>query len=273
MTPVRVVTPGGNAILPLRMVSAGTGESVEIVLYVIGELRFEMPDFTQVSVGASDLVWDFEKNDSNYLELRRQALARDIGFNYLTTFVDVGAFWKPYSSGGGSIFHRVGTRFLDNFADLYFAQALANDGLPEEPSCPTIANSLGISNSLVRENPGPSELDDSLFACREYTDIAAAMIGMHPSRVWLTRLELDLPREALAMDCLVTASATQTRASHLLAAQRAKNVPDSCEAFPQNRVSSSRPNPTRPWLFAIGLGWALLLRKRGTRVAAGGPQG
>jgi hypothetical protein len=84
-----------------------------------------------------------------------------------------------------------------------------------------------------------------------------------------TRLELDLPRDALAMDCLVTASATQATVSHLPAARRAKNVPDSCEAVPQSPVASSRPKPTRPWLFAVGLAFALVLRKRGTRVTPG----
>jgi hypothetical protein len=269
MTPVRVVTPGGDAILPLRMVAAGTGESVEIVLYVIGELRFEMPDFTQVAVNAGDLVWDFGTNNSNYLELRRQALARDIGFNYLTTFSNRGAFWESYSTSNGTIFHRVGTQFLTTFADLYFAQARFNDRLPEQPACPSILNLLQ-SNFLVRAEPAANELDDAAFTCGEYSDISAAMIGMHPSRVWLTRLELDLPREALAMDCLVTASPTQTEISHLPVARRSKNVPNGCDAVPQSRVSFSgpyrtRPNPTRHWLFAVGLGCALLLRKRGTR--------
>jgi hypothetical protein len=220
-----------------------------------------MPDFTHVSVDRSDLVWDFKKNDSNYVELRRQALARDIRFNYLTTFADLGAFGKSYNSATGPILHRVGTRVLGNLADLYFAQALANDRLPEEPACPPIFNSLS-SDLLVCEDPGPNELDDLPFVCRDYSDIAAAMIGMHPARTWLTRLELDLPREALAMDCLLSASATQTSISHLLEARRAKNVPESCEAVPQSRVSSSsRPNPTRSWLFAVGVGCALILRR------------
>jgi hypothetical protein len=44
MTPVRVITPGGDPLLPLRMVAAGTLETVDIVLYVIASSRSDMPD-------------------------------------------------------------------------------------------------------------------------------------------------------------------------------------------------------------------------------------
>jgi len=75
MQPVRVITPNGPPILPLRMVAAGAAESVDIVLYVIGDRRFAMPDFTEVTVEASDISYDFAQSSSNYLELRQQALS------------------------------------------------------------------------------------------------------------------------------------------------------------------------------------------------------
>jgi hypothetical protein len=36
--------------------------------------------------------------------------------------------------------------------------------------------------------------------CDGFSDIAAAMIGMHPDTVWVTRLESNLPRASLAAD-------------------------------------------------------------------------
>ena len=50
---------------------------------------------------------------------------------------------------------------------------------------------------------GPNELGSSALVCEDHSDVAAALIGMHPSAVWLTRLEMELPREALIMDCRV----------------------------------------------------------------------
>ncbi len=70
MTPVRVVTQSGRPILPLRMVAAGTGSSVDIVLFVIGEKRLGLADLTEVHLDPSRLTFDFAKTDSNYLQLR-----------------------------------------------------------------------------------------------------------------------------------------------------------------------------------------------------------
>jgi len=38
------------------------------------------------------------------------------------------------------------------------------------------------------------------FECGGFSDIASAMIGMHPSDVWVTRLEANLPHAALSAD-------------------------------------------------------------------------
>lgn len=53
MQPVRVVTRKGDAVLPLRMVMAGTGSDVQIVvLYAIGEARLGLADLTEVKLEA-----------------------------------------------------------------------------------------------------------------------------------------------------------------------------------------------------------------------------
>jgi hypothetical protein len=267
MTPVRVVTSGGNAILPLRMVAAGTGERVGIVLYVIGEQLLGMPDLHEERVPTSEITWDFTLSTSNYPELREQVLARNIGFTYLTTFADRGFFAKRYVAPDGS---RVGgvvaTRFVDNFADLYFAQARANDGRINSIPCPSIESDLD-SDLLVRESAGSGELAATRFACDEYTDIAAAMIGMHPRRVFTGRLELDLPREALAMDCVLEPAATQTPVSQLIQATKRKNLPAFCdEAVFESRIAPSPPTRGAALLaMAAALG-LLCLRRRGERV-------
>lgn len=72
MRPVRVTTPGANAVLPLRMVAAGTGAVVGITLWVVGEGRYEPQNFPSFRIQDDELVWDWGQNRSNYMELRAQ---------------------------------------------------------------------------------------------------------------------------------------------------------------------------------------------------------
>jgi hypothetical protein len=267
MTPLRVVTPGGDGILPLRMVQAGTGERVAIVLYVIGEELFGMPDLHEEAVPRGDVVWDFGTSTTNYGELRRQALARNLGFSYLTTFADRGFFAKQYASPGGA---RLGVSFganvADDFAEVYFGQAQANDGRGNSAPCQAITGALG-SDLLVREGAGSNELDASSFACGTYTDIAAAMVGMHPSRVWTGRLELDLPREALSMDCVVSPAPSQVAVSQFIQATKRTGLPAGCEepVF-DSRISPAPPTREAAWAAAAAVLCSLLLRRRTQRV-------
>ena len=86
MAPVSVITDGASPVLPLRMVSAGTGPFTGIVLYLIGEGRWTTANFPEARVRLEDLVWDGEKNDSNYALLRASALASNAGRSWITSF-------------------------------------------------------------------------------------------------------------------------------------------------------------------------------------------
>lgn len=70
MRPVRVTTAGGSAVLPLRMVAAGTGPKVGITLWVVAEARYEAQNFPNFAIKSEDIVWDWAKNGSNFAELR-----------------------------------------------------------------------------------------------------------------------------------------------------------------------------------------------------------
>jgi hypothetical protein len=72
MRPVRVTTPGANAVLPLRMVAAGTGPVIGITLWVVGEGRYEPQNFPSFRIKDEEIVWDWGQSRSNYVELRAQ---------------------------------------------------------------------------------------------------------------------------------------------------------------------------------------------------------
>ena len=84
MRPVRVVTPGADLSLPLRMIAAGVGANVGITLYVISEGRYHPQNFPDATVDDSRLVWDFNQSRSNYQELSLAAMAAADGRGWLT---------------------------------------------------------------------------------------------------------------------------------------------------------------------------------------------
>jgi hypothetical protein len=268
MTPVRVVTPGGAYALPLRMVAAGVGESVSIVLYVIAEGRYTMPDLSEVSIDPKQLSWDFNAKDSNYLALRNDALFRNARRSYLTTF----AFERPFRRGYASptmstISYSVSgsTSQYTNFAQLYFAQADYDDSSTFNSSCTFVDTALDVPELVVSGAPSPGEISDTSFECGSHNDLAAALTGMHPNKVWATRLEMELPREALNADCVVAPASSQASVDNQLQATQAVNRPADCpEPVFQSRIARARAGArqTSAWLLALFGALAVLRRNR-----------
>jgi hypothetical protein len=337
MTPVRVVTPSGKAILPLRMVNAGTGPYVDIVLYVIADKPQGLVDLTETHVDLSQLTWSFSSGSSNYDMLRTDALGQNMGASYLTAFamshafentfpqVQVGPIGSPTALGG-------------TLADVYFMQAALDASTPipdcsevnaalrtypiyegptttaadAGPSTTTDGGPLGASDAGRRPDGSPGSdagrrsdgglrsdagrrfdggpVSDSgrvseggsatdaahvsggrpdaavpsagggspnpgRFVCNGDTDIEAAMIGMHPQQVWLGRLEMNLPHEALSMDCRLQELAAPSYVSNQIRATKYSGDP--CPGGQVQGLSAAASFTAFPWtvgsLAALGL--------------------
>jgi Uncharacterized protein conserved in bacteria (DUF2330) len=256
MTPVRVVTPSGPPMLPLRMVAAGTGAFVDIVLYVFGEGRYLLQDFTETRVDLHDLTFDLSNGQSNYLTLRENALGQNNGYSFLTAYSSASPFAQPQSPSG------VG----QSLANVYFTQAASNDSRTN--SCPSIDSAL-LSSELVGTG-----IPASRFVCPSstpggvgYSDIAAAITGMHPDRVWLTRLELNLPHEALSADCTVALSKEQQAVSKDLVAVKMAGRSSFCpEPVFESSIAPQVRSSTETFAWGTGLFAALfVLRRRRNR--------
>jgi len=119
MQPVRIVTPGADATLPLRMVAAGVGAQVGITLYVISEGRYEAkaPFFNDV-IEDSKLVWFQPQGRSNYQELSQQLMQNHNGRTWLTEYSQPTSLAK--SPFGLQPF--CGASFGAPFAQLYLGQ-------------------------------------------------------------------------------------------------------------------------------------------------------
>jgi hypothetical protein len=230
MTPVRVITPGASPILPLRMVAAGTGANTSIVLYVFGEGRYATQNFAEAVIDYGKLSWNWGISSSNYATLRDEALAED---GFLTSFAARQGFTEQVitTDGTAALYDIVSTgESYDNLTDLYFAQSAANENEPN--NCGNVSAMLQTSAEVVDTCAnGPCEptpagaLAAKDLECGGFTDVAAAMIGMHPNDVWITRLEANLSRDGLSTDLIIEAAGEQTAEANWHIAPLNENAP------------------------------------------------
>ena len=274
MTPVRVVMEGGSMTLPLRMVGIGTGAQTPIVLYVVGEGRYTTQNFQEVSIDYGLLSWDFATDESNYTELRDLVLAQQGGRNFLTTFASQGFFTNT------SVFDPV-TQSPTSLVRLYTAQALKNGEIGSTCGADISSYYGRVKNPCPPGEPWDSpacgvvesgEVDARQLGCAGAEDIAVALEGMMLESVWVTRLEANLPRVALATDLTLQASTDQLNVSNIVQAQIALNPEEVCGDGVVPRtidVRSIPPNRFAPVMAAAlaSLGAAFALRRARARRA------
>jgi hypothetical protein len=241
MEPIRVITPGADVSLPLRMVAAGIGNNVGLTLFVLGEGRYQTANFPNTSIDVKKLFWNFTTSRSNYQELSFDAMAENAGTSWLSE----------------AALPRISTQLKQ-----LYQTALTQDGpqpFPEpEPPTPPEPVDAGASS-----NDGGGGAVDASVGARSSDDFEVATRGMSLDSVWVTRLRANLPASALAKDLKLEASPTQSA----LSAQYLARDPD-----PQ--AGQSQLSPTAPkqlgstMLLVLTVGWlAVRLRRKNEQVS------
>jgi uncharacterized protein DUF2330 len=234
MKPVRVVTPGSGPVLPLRMVAAGVGANVGIVLFVIGEGRYQVKDFANDAIESDLVSWDFEVDRSNYAELRLATLSANGGRTWLTSYAQPGGLLQPVADPtafmGAFLTYTIGdpnvppytADFAETMAEAYVYQGIDNG---EETTgavaddCIAALDARATSGGVVVDpcddqgncgTVGSGEIDMRQLACGDLDDVAVALVGLHPKDVHVTRLEASLPVAALDTDLVLEASDDQS---------------------------------------------------------------
>jgi len=191
MRPVRVTTQGANAVLPLRMVAAGTGPVVGITLWIIGEGRYEPQNFKSFYIKTDDLIWDWTTQKSNYVDLRAQK-----------TKEGEGKVWELENSPS---FGR--TTFETYVRQIVFGNGGFNGGAPAQ--FPQSEEERAATAYLsVKDDQG--NVTKTAVQARE-EDLATLFKGINPNATRLTRLRADLNHDALASDLVMSASADQAQ--------------------------------------------------------------
>jgi MYXO-CTERM domain-containing protein len=214
MRPVRVVTKGADTTLPLRMVAAGVGAKVGLVLYVIGEGRYHTANFPDVTVDDQALTWDYATYSSNYSTLAEAAMNTANGTGVLTDFA--GYMFQPDFSGRFSSAQQAYQQAIT------FAQSKGDQCvyLPQIVDAGTDASDADIADASSDD----ASTDDASIGIDSgadagatqciYDDISVATTGMATADVWLTRLRMNLPAPVLGQGDLHIAATTQTLVSN-----------------------------------------------------------
>jgi hypothetical protein len=205
MRPVRVTTKGASSVLPLRMVAAGTGATVGIGLWVVGEGRYETQNFPSFVIPTDEIAWDWTQNKSNYTEIRAQK-----------TTAGAGKAWEIESS---ILLNRGNVENAVTYG--YF-----NGGGPGGGPPPANPETQAQQAYLPVTDPQTGTVIKTAQQVRSEdlaTLFAAVPSGAASARV--TRLRADLAHAALNADLVMTASKDQTELSNVRQLTKELNEP------------------------------------------------
>lgn len=201
MRPVRVTTTGASAVLPLRMVAAGTGATVGVTLWVLGEGRYEPQNFPSFAIPADQIAWDWTANRSNYTELRAQKTATTNGKGWET---ESSTILYPQQieaavRNGSSLGYRYPPPPGPKDPDA---------GPPLDPQ----EEAAQIDYLPVKDAQG--KILKTAVQVRE-EDLAALIYGIPAATSRVTRMRADLAHAALDADLVMTASQDQSVLSNV----------------------------------------------------------
>ena len=207
MRPVRVTTQGASAVLPLRMVAAGTGATVGISLWVVSEGRYEAQNFPNFAIKTDDLLWDWTQQKSNYTTLRAEQ-----------TTASGGRAWETESST--IVYPQQIQGTVSNSGGYY----------PPDPTTnPDGGETLTTEEQLTRVYYDPvrdAQGNVTKTAAQVRTeDLATLFFGIPASTTRVTRMRADLTHAALNADLVMIASKDQSVLANVRQVTREANQP------------------------------------------------
>lgn len=222
MQPVRVITPGADPTLPLRMVAAGIGAYVGLTLFVVSEGRYHPANFPDATIDFGTLTWSGLQSRSNYTALADAAMKAGDGRGWLTEAASPPALFSTFASALSSGAPNPG------LYDAYYGTCRSQPQVmvPCDPSTlpssdgGSAVDSGGPDDGGDASNDGDASSDGGMVgmpdagpacyryvsACDALDDLDVALTGMHQSDVWVTRLRAFLPASALNGDLRLEAA-------------------------------------------------------------------
>jgi hypothetical protein len=164
MRPVRVIEPGADPSLPLRMIAIGAGAHVGLTLWVIGEGRYQPQNFPMTTVDFSQLTYDVRLDQTNYAQLRAAALSQVIATD-AGTASDSGVGVAQDGAVAAASDARADASSDDAGSALAGGDAAPADAATAEAGddgASTPATNQSVTGPWLVESAGPLQLTDSL---------------------------------------------------------------------------------------------------------------
>lgn len=226
--PIRIVAPGADLSLPLRLMQIGAGPKIGITLYVIGEGRYRTKSFPEGPVDFKELIWDYSQNRSNYQELLTRAMATSDGRAFVTEYANkpglnpYAPLLQPGFSMGNPPLAAAYKQSCPTFGQTPPAPEEEEDAGTSTEVDAGDESDAGDPDASVDPDAG---LDEDASPPRTSTDagtrppkkvrptvcddLDVALDGLSRDSVWVTRLRANLPNAALADTLLLEANPEQ----------------------------------------------------------------
>ena len=223
MQPIRIVSPGTDLSMPLRLMQIGAGAKLGITMYIIGEGRYRTTgNFPDAPIDFSKLIWDYGQNRSNYQELSLKAMAEQEGRAFITEYADRPSF-DP------SDVPRAGMTSNTGLLAAY-AQVCPNYGVKRPPvpdAGPPDAAPDGGADEDASTDPDAGDPDAGDTDAGEVDagpprevktycdDLDVAFENMPVDQRWVTRVRANLPNASLADTLRFEAHPQQARLDNI----------------------------------------------------------
>ena len=205
MRPVRVTSQGASLSLPLRMAAIGTGATVGITIWVVGDGRYEPQNFPFFHIDDKELVWDWYSSSSNYQTLRTQN-AQTLN----------GKGWEIESSLALS---EVLVTNVIRSGGAYYGGRGVSQGIASDPSQDYLPSTY------------PNGTPETAEQVRT-DDITHLFAGMAGPTVRITRMRSDISHAAMKTDFVLQASADQSELSNVRRVTQSIN--EQCSVYNDN---------------------------------------
>ena len=272
MDPIRIISPGTDIALPLRMMQIGAGAKVGITLYVVGEGRYHPASFPDVPIDFTKLFWDFGQSRSNYQELSQTAMAAENGRGFITEYADkpsFDAYAQPPAAGAAS--NQGLASAYRSLCSTYGEPTL----LPRDagPLGPLVDAAADASDDAGDTDAGAEDAGEDADAGAVGTtppdagrpaieatcdDLEVAVDGMALNDVWVTRLRANLPNAALADTLRLEASPVQAKLDNVHQSTVTGTIPTASVA----RLRASRTQGTYGLIALTALVLSRLMRRK-----------
>jgi len=280
MQPVRVVAPGADPSLPLRMVAAGVGANVTIELFVLSEGRYHPQNFPDATIDFSKLEWDPTRGESTYTTLMQAALSANAGTGWLTEFsgpADLGVSSSGPNPTLLSAYAAQCTPVPASCAPAPSPGGYEAEGGEEASSGAGATGIEGSPGGEAGDSAGglatADASDDANTTATVCTtavtcdDLDLAMTGIATGGLWVTRLRAALPASALSADLVLEATSSQVPVPNVHTTST-YTIPN-YNPCPASASSGGGCRVAAPWRTPPGDAVAFALAVAGVGVAAG----